>query len=383
MSASAEKIRIAYLIDTISSDKAGTEKQMLQIIANLDRTRFLPTLVCLYGSPFMAAMAPPCEMVTLGYRGFLHPFFPMVLHRYLGLLRQRRFDLVQTFFEDAMFVGFLGRLFGPGSHRVIVSRRDLGLGADEPFYHRIFRRLHPMVFRCVDGLAANAAAIRERVTAAGVPAGKVRLIRNGMALPSPPQEKLPIFREHANDVWVAVVANLKPVKRIDLFLKAFALAASRNPQLRLGAVVLGEGRLRGELEKLASDLGLDGRVQFAGAVDNVTDYLYHCDVGVLCSDSEGLSNALLEYMGCALPVVVTAVGGNTELVDGDNGFVIPAGDAEALCGALCRLFADPGLRRRMGAASLERVRAVTGWEAVMGQWEEYYLETARAGGEHA
>lgn len=383
MSATAEKIRIAYLIDTISSDKAGTEKQMLQIIAKLDRTRFIPTLVCLYESPFMTAMAPPCETVTLGYRGFLHPSFPVVLHRYLELLRQRRFDLVQTFFEDAMFVGFLGRLFAPGSHRVIVSRRDLGVGADEPFYHRIFRRLHPMVFRVVDGLAANAAAIRERVTAAGVPPGKVRLIRNGMALPPPPREKPPIFRERDHDLWVAVVANLKPVKRIDLFLEAFALAASRHPGLRLGAVVLGEGRLRGELEKLASALGLDGRVRFAGAVDNVTDYLYHCDVGVLCSDSEGLSNALLEYMGCALPVVVTAVGGNTELVDGDNGFAVPAGDAEALSGALCRLLADPELRRRMGAASLERVRAVTGWEAVMGQWEKYYLETARAGGDHA
>ena len=368
------KIRIAYLIDTINSDKAGTEKQLLQLIERIDRDRFLPAVVCLYRSPFMSRLHQPCETLSLGYRGFLRPSIILVIYRYLRLLKERRFDLVQTFFEDAMFLGVFGQLLSGGGQALVVSRRDLGLGADEPGYHRLFKRLHRFVFGVADGVAVNAEALAARLVASGVTPGKVRLIRNGMSIPAAPAQRPPIFAEHPHEVWVVMVANLKPIKRVDLFLDAFALAAARFPRGSVGGIVLGEGRLRPELEGRIAALGLQGTVHLAGAVENVSDYLHFCDIGVLCSDNEGLSNALMECMGCGLPVAVTEVGGNTELVDETNGFVVPAGDPEALAAALCALTGDPALRTRLGAAAKARVEAETGWETVMPQWETYYRQ---------
>lgn len=374
------KIRIGYLIDTISSDKAGTEKQMLQIIARLDKEQYTPWLICLYESRFMRESALPCPSVSLGYRGFLHPSIVLVLWRFLKLLREHRFHVVQTFFEDAMLVGFFGKVLSRAQPTLVVSRRDLGLGADEPVYHRFFKLLHPWVYRAADGIVANAAIIKNSLEASGVPGDRITLIRNGIADPATPATRPVVFEQHPNDVWIAIVANLKPIKRIDVFLKAFRVVTEKLPQLRIGAIVLGEGRLRQELEVMAAALGIEGAVHFVGAVDNVTDYLHFCDVGVLCSDKEGLSNAILEYMGCGLPVVATAVGGNIELVDETNGVRIAAGDHEGLGNACWALIGDPFMREKLGVASLAKVRSMSTWEAVMPQWESYYRAMAVQGG---
>lgn len=368
-----KKIRIAYLIDTISSDKAGTEKQLLQIIERLDRDRFAPTLVCLYDSPFMLEHRLSCNTICLGYCGFLKPGFPLVLWRYLKVLKRGRFQVVQTFFEDAIFVGFLGKAFSRGRHALVVSRRDLGLGSDEPSYHRFFKKVKPWVLRSVDGIATNAQAIKRHIERyEGVAPEKIQVIANGLELPTAPGEKPSLFREHPGDLWIGIVANLKPVKRIDLFLKALASLKSPEMGRQIRGVVLGEGRLRSELTELAAELGIADRVHFVGATNDVNDYLQHIDIGVLCSDKEGLSNALLEYMACGLPVVVTAVGGNGELVDESNGICVPAGDHEALCCALARLLSCEPLRKELGERSRDKVRSSSTWEAIMPQWERYY-----------
>jgi L-malate glycosyltransferase len=372
-----EKIRIAYLIDTISSDQAGTEKQLLQIIERLDRDRFAPTLICLYQSPFMQQLRTGCDTVFLGYHGFLKSDFPRVLWRYLEVLKRGRFQVVQTFFQDAVFVGFLGKVFSRSRHALVVSRRDLGLGADEPSYHRFYRKLLPWVLRAADGVATNAQAIKAQLQQQdGVAPEKIQVIANGLELPVPSGEQPSVFKDHPGDLWVGIVANLKPVKRIDLFLRALTDLKSQLPDRRVRGIVLGEGRLRSELVLLAAQLGISDRVHFVGATDKVSNYLQYLDVGVLCSDKEGLSNALLEYMACGLPVVVTAVGGNCELVDDSNGICVPAGDHQALAGALARLVVCEELRKRLGARSRSKVCSASTWEAIMPQWERYYRRLA-------
>ena len=195
------RIRIAYLIDTISSDKAGTEKQLLNLIGRLDPERFELTLVCLHESPWMQRNRLPCETVTLGYKGFLKPGFPSVMGRYLRLLREKRFDLVQTFFEDSMFVGFLGKILGRNRHALVVSKRDLGLGGEEPGYHSIFKMIRPLVFRACDGVAVNSRAIKAWLSEhEKVPADKITVIGNGIDLPSPPLALPVLFRDFQADV---------------------------------------------------------------------------------------------------------------------------------------------------------------------------------------
>ena len=367
------RIRIAYLIDTISSDKAGTEKQLLNIIRRLDRDMFEVSLICLSQSPWMQSNALPCEVITLGYRGFLKPDFLTVLWRYLRVLERGRFDVVQTFFEDSIYVGFLGKILSKTEQSLIVSCRDLGLGADEPRYHRLYSKIKPLVLRSVDGVSTNALAIKSSIMQQGnVPSEKIHVIGNGLDLPLPPQETPSLFKDDSAVIWIGLAANLKPVKRIDVFLRAMAHLKAKGLGNRVRAVVLGEGRLRAELVQLANDLGVANLVHFAGAIDNVNDYLQCIDIGVLCSDKEGLPNAILEYMACGLPVAVTAVGGVSELIDDTNGIRVPAGDYVELGNALASLVSSASLRKELGANARDKVLKRSTWDIIMPQWERYY-----------
>src|SRR5205823_863274 len=105
---------------------------------------------------------------------------------------------------------------------------------------------------------------------------------------------------------VGIVANLRPVKGLDLFLHAARRIVEQHPDTRFA--IAGDGEQRRELEQLTATLGLAGRVRFHGAVQDIPAFLGRLDVAVLCSHAEGMSNALLEYMAAGRAIVATAVG---------------------------------------------------------------------------
>src|SRR5690606_8078409 len=111
---------------------------------------------------------------------------------------------------------------------------------------------------------------------------------------------------------VGMVSMLRPEKRVELFIEAARRLVERRPELRFE--IAGDGPERPRLEALANRYNLQNQVVFRGVVDRVTEFLDTIDVGVLCSDTEGLSNAIVEYMAAGLPIVATAVGGNLELL---------------------------------------------------------------------
>ena len=371
------KLRIAFLIDTIDSVMGGTEKQILNIIRRIDNNKFEMTVICLYESAWMGTNVLPYEVISMGYQGFLKASFPLVLSRYLRLLRDRKFAVVQTFFEDSMFVGFLGKLLSFTKHALVISRRDLGLGGEEPAYHKLYKMVKPLILKSVDGIAANAQAIKNHIVRnENIPPEKITVISNALDFPPAHSETPSLFWEHRADLWVGIVANLKPVKRIDLMLNALARLRGIAPQKMVRVVVLGDDHLKVQLRNLSKTLGVGDRVHFMGSVENVGDYLGHIDVGVLCSDKEGLSNAILEYMAYGLPVIATAVGGNSELVDKTNGICIPAGDAEALANAILYLAESRAVRDKLGKESRKKVLGNYTWDRIIPQWERYYISIA-------
>lgn len=369
-----DKATIAYLIDTISCDTAGTQKQLLETVRRLDRNRFEPLIVCLHSSPWLEGATLPCPVTILGYKGFLKPNFPIVVWRLRQLVTQRTVRILQTFFEDSIFVAFLAtRFLGRTRCVLLSSRRDMGLGAVRPWYHRLFTVVLPWVSRHFDGLVCNGQEIKKWASRRErVPLDKIQVIPNGTALPSQPAE-IPALLQGQNDMlWIGVVASLTPVKRIDVFLRALQLVTALRPDLPWRAVVLGEGPERAALLAQACAEGLAERVHFCGAVTNVSDYLHHIHIGVLCSDREGFSNAVLEYMAHGLPVVVSAVGGNAELVDEATGLCFPAGNVDALAEAILRLADDPALRSQLGDAGRQKVATMFSWECSMAKLEGYY-----------
>jgi glycosyltransferase involved in cell wall biosynthesis len=115
--------------------------------------------------------------------------------------------------------------------------------------------------------------------------------------------------------------------------------------------------MRTQLESLVERLGLVGRVVLEGPVADVPGFLAGLEVAVLCSRSEGLSNAVLEYMAAGRAIVATAVGGTGGLIDdGVHGLLVPPNHPSALAEAVRRLLADPVLAARLGAAARQRAR---------------------------
>ena len=157
-----------------------------------------------------------------------------------------------------------------------------------------------------------------------------------------------------DDVVVLMVARLSPQKAHDVMLDALARAA--HPRLRL--VVVGDGKRRAELEALVAERGLGDAVTFLGLRRDVPRLLAGGDVSALSSVHEGVPISVIEAMTAGLPVVATDVGALRDLVtDGEDGFLVPTGDAAGLADRLTRLADDPALRARLGEHARTRARA--------------------------
>jgi glycosyltransferase involved in cell wall biosynthesis len=176
---------------------------------------------------------------------------------------------------------------------------------------------------------------------------------------------------------ITVVANLRPVKRHDLFLRGLAVARRSRPDLR--AVLVGEGPERERIERLAGDLGLADAVRLTGRVDDVRPFLRETRAVALTSEREGLPNALLEAMAMGRLVVATEVGGVPELVRGGReGFLVAASPEDVATGLLRAVEPDPAAEEIARAA---RIRAESfGWPAVVRRTEDLYRRVAA--GEH-
>lgn len=155
---------------------------------------------------------------------------------------------------------------------------------------------------------------------------------------------------------VIYTGRLSPEKGLRPLLGGFAAAARTAPQARL--LLVGDGPMRKDLEGLARELGVEGRIQFAGRVASaeVAWWLRASDIFALTSPSEGFSCALAEAMATGLAPVVTRIPANDQLVeDRVEGLTVPVGDEAALAHAFSELLDNPSLRRPLGAAARKRI----------------------------
>lgn len=152
-----------------------------------------------------------------------------------------------------------------------------------------------------------------------------------------------------DEVVVGAIGRLVPVKNHGLLLDAFSRALGKGVSLRL--MIIGEGPERELLEETVGRLGLGSQVILTGERQDVDVLLNAMDIYVLSSLSEGMSLSLLEAMSMGLPIIATAVGGSVDLVQEQNGILVPSGDAEAMKDAIIRLASDFEARKRMGQAS--------------------------------
>jgi glycosyltransferase involved in cell wall biosynthesis len=150
---------------------------------------------------------------------------------------------------------------------------------------------------------------------------------------------------------VLFVGNLVPVKGVDVLLQASATLQRLRIDHRV--IVIGEGAMRGSLEKQAARLGLTGVVRFEGVVDHakLPDWYRAADVFVLPSRSEGVPNVLLEASGCDTPWVASDVGGIPEIADLGRSRLVKAGAVTELTEAIRVMLERPPERPAKGPRS--------------------------------
>jgi glycosyltransferase involved in cell wall biosynthesis len=175
---------------------------------------------------------------------------------------------------------------------------------------------------------------------------------------------------------IGTVGRLEPRKGTATLVEAVAVLRNGGHHDAM-LVVVGDGPLRRELGAAAERLGIQEHVRFLGDRGDVDAVLAALDVFVLPSRTEGMSNALLEAMAMAHPVVATAVGGTPEVVaDGQSGLLVPADDPGTMAAAIARLLDAPGLAARLGAAARQTVEERYGVRRMVRRLEAVYAAVA-------
>ncbi len=167
--------------------------------------------------------------------------------------------------------------------------------------------------------------------------------------------------------------RLDPVKGFDWLIEAFAPLARKHPDWKL--VILGNGPQRAALEWQISRLGLDAQALLPGAAGNVAEWYSSADLFVLSSRYEGFPNALVEALAHGLPAVgLDCHAGPRDIIrDGVDGWLIPAGDVQALTSALDQVMSDDALRRGFAQRAVE-ARERFSLERIAAMWEALFRE---------
>ena len=155
-----------------------------------------------------------------------------------------------------------------------------------------------------------------------------------------------------DEMVIAVVARLEPVKGVEYFIRAAAQLQARNLDRKLRYLVVGDGSLGARLINLADGLGLWGKIIFTGFQRDVFKYLTATDIYVQPSLNEAMGRTVLEAQYMKLPIVASKVCGLPDMVkEGVTGLLVPPGDPGALAAALESMIKDDRLRERMGEAA--------------------------------
>jgi len=282
-------------------------------------------------------------------------------------IRRFRPDVVHTHHLYELFYAWPGALLC-GAGIVHTEHEYFSL---ENGKARFFIRLLSRLCKRVTAVNRETASYLENLL--GWPKDRVATIVNGIDLQAfgearPDRASLGLAEQ---DRVIGIVARLEPVKGHDVLFTAFTQVQEKFPDAAL--LVVGDGSRRQELERMADSLGIAGRVRFLGMRRDVPQLLAAMDVMALSSLEEGLPVSILEAMGAGLPVVASAVGGIPAVVqDLETGMLVPAGDVQALAGALERVLGDAVLARAMGTAGFRLVSGKYGANAMVQSYREIY-----------
>ncbi len=301
--------------------------------------------------------------------------------RLARLIRELRPQILHTHTAKAGTVGRLAALLAGDARPPIVVHTFHGHvlhGYFGPLKSRAFRLLERLLARVTTRLIAVSPQVRDDLVSLGVaPAEMFSVVRLGIELGERVQTQVAGGDTRARlgitpgRFVVGWVGRMTGVKRTDDVLESLARLRERGIDAVL--VMIGDGPDRDAVEQRASELGIVRHCYFLGYQEDVSGWYRAFDALILPSANEGTPVVVIEALASGCPVVATSVGGVPDVVrEGVDGFLVPAGDVEALAERLALLASEPELRDRMGEAGRESVPSRYVVERLVGDIDDLY-----------
>jgi glycosyltransferase involved in cell wall biosynthesis len=342
------------MIDAIETDLAGTEGQIIKLINNIDESVFDCYLSLFKNSDWITRNKNLCDMFIAGSTSFHKLKFYTGLIKLFDYIRDKKIDIVIAYFPTSITIGVLTAKIA-GVKYIVSSRRDMGF-----WRTRSLCNLLKFSNRYVTRFLVNSNVVKYNlIEKEKVDPARIDVIYNGLEMPSIKTDTKSYVRNvldlQENNIVVGTVANLnREVKRIDVFIKSAKIISEKHPNVKF--VIVGDGHLREKYTELARNLCVDGKIIFAGSVRNPLDYASVFDIAVNSSDSEGFSNAVLEYSALGIPTVATDVGGNSEVIrDMETGILVPAANPDLMAEKILYLIEQKPLRDELGEKAKNRM----------------------------
>ena len=264
------------------------------------------------------------------------------------IVKDGEYDVIHAQYPRENYIAILSKLFGCRAKIVFTSH----LISEQPPVWRMLNRIftphdHAVLTVCTYG--------KEVLERGGVARDKIRIVFNGVDAPSAPVRDRAVLREFGigdEETVITILTRFSEEKGVPFLLRSIArLKEQTTVPFRL--LLVGTGPDFERDKALIPELGIEDKVVLTGFRSDTARLLAASDIYLNSSSSEAMSFAILEALGAGLPLVLTHVGGNPELVNTGEicGLLAPYGDENAYAGAIAKLLEDDALRSRYAAAA--------------------------------
>lgn len=371
MPEAANREKILYIIT--KSLWGGAQRYVYDLAANLPPGAFDIAVACGEGGPLTAKLA------LAGVRTIVIPSLrrdisaPQELRSLVSLVRTLRRERPDIVHLNSSKAGGLGAVAAFAYKLLTLNFKRLTVFTVHGWPFReprpMWQRFGIFAASWLSTLLADRVILLSRSDYAAasrfIRRGKLRLIRHGLAPIAfrPRAESRRFFSQAigrpilATEILIGATAELTANKGLTYLIDAINQVKSQIPNSKFQTVIIGEGELRGELERQIRSKGLGGRVHLLGFVPDAERYLRGLDLFVLPSLKEGLPYALMEAMAAGLAIAASRVGGIPDLIrDGGEGLLVPPADPSALARAIAALIGDQDRAGATGARARERLQ---------------------------
>ncbi len=356
----------------------GSETKIVAIANALHRVGAPVHIAYLNGpDPLRARIDPAIPVIPLHRKGKFSPGSVIRLAKYTVSREVGR--IVTVNLHPLIYAHLAARIVATKPAVIALVNTTVHRSARDRAFMRIYAPLLRHSTRVVFGSESQAAAW---VEAYRLNAGRCLSVFNGIDTdhfapwcdPAREQSMRRDLGFHAGDFVLGTVGAMRPEKgHADLIMAACEL---RRCGLAAHVLLVGDGPCRGQLERYAQQCGVAEITRFVGPVEDVRPLLAAMDVFVLPSVAvETFSNAALEAMAMAKPVVLSDIGGAREMIaDGTSGLIFPAGDVEALARSLRTLESNPAYRDCLGRQARARVCERFSFDRMFRDYEQWVFE---------